>query len=54
MRRIAFSGTVTLLLISTLYAAKQIVQTSPLYPWPVYLLSSFADILIPLRNALAI
>ena len=54
MRRIAFICTVTLLLTGTLYAAEQIVQTSPLYPWPVYLISSFADILKPLRDALAI
>lgn len=54
MRRIAFIGTVTLLLTGTVYTAKQILQTSPLYPWPVYLMSSFADILNPLRNAFAI
>ncbi len=51
MRRIAFIGTVTILLTGTLYSADQIVHTSPLYPWPVYLMSSVADLLKLLRDA---
>lgn len=54
MHRIAFIGTVTLLLTGTLYSAEQIVHSSPLYPWPVYLMSSVVDILKPLRGAWAI
>ena len=54
MRRIVFACVVSLLITGTLYAANQIVQTNPMYPWPLYLISSLADLLQPLRDALAI
>ncbi|SUD78518.1 Uncharacterised protein [Pseudomonas putida] len=54
MRRIAFIGVVTLLITGTLYSSGQVVRNSPIYPWPIYLISSLADILKPITDGIEI
>lgn len=54
MRRIAFIGVITLLITGALYSSGQLVRSSPIYPWPIYLISSLADILKPITDGIDI
>ncbi|MCE1116812.1 MULTISPECIES: hypothetical protein [Pseudomonas] len=48
MRRIMLVGLVIGLVVGTFLLADTVVRTSPMYPWPLYLISTFGDLLNPL------